>query len=233
MTGLFRSADSRIGKTGRLVQRRLQFRAQFLHRLAISVGWNRNGFASHQHSSPKWQVDRGAVPIVEANETAGRHRKWHDRPPGFPRQHDDTEARNARTLRHVRGQRDVIFLLQGANHLLEGADSALAMKRRAVIAGTADGADPEPFGGERVEFTVTVSRDQHLGGMNFLGFDERRHEMLAMPECQNHRPLRFNDLIDVGGIESEFVGQPDQPQELGREKTHSALDPAAAQQIAK
>ena len=57
--------------------------------------------------------------------------------------------------------------------------------------------------------------------------------MLAMPECQDHRLLRFDDVIDVGWIEAEFVGQPDQPQELGREKTRSALHPAAAQRIAK
>ncbi len=57
--------------------------------------------------------------------------------------------------------------------------------------------------------------------------------MLAMPECEDRRQLRLDDLIDVGRIEAESVGQPDQPQELGREKTHSALDPAAAQHIAK
>ena len=57
--------------------------------------------------------------------------------------------------------------------------------------------------------------------------------MLAMPECQNRRPLRLDDLIDVGRIESEFIGQPDQPQELGRKKSRSALHPAAAQRIAK
>jgi hypothetical protein len=39
-------------------------------------------------------------------------------------------------------------------------------------------------------------------------------------------------VIDFGRIETEPVGQPDQPQKFGREKTHSTLEPAAAQHIA-
>ena len=101
-----------------------------------------------------------------------------------------------------------------------------------MIAGAANGADAKPFGGNRVELTIAMPGDQHLAAMAFLGFDKGRHEMLAMPECQDRRSLRLNDLIDVGWIEAEFIGQPDQPQEFGREETHSALKPAAAQQIA-
>ena len=171
--------------------------------------------------------------LFEADEAAGRHRERHDRPPGFPRQHDDAEARDTRALRHVRRQRDVIVLFERAHHLLERADAALAMKRRPVIAGAADGADAEPFGGDRVEFAVAMPRDQHLGAMAFLGLDEGRHEMLAVPERENRRLLRLDQLIDVGRIETEPVGAPDQPQELGREKPRSALNPAAAQRIAK
>jgi len=43
------------------------------------------------------------------------------------------------------------------------------------------------------------------------------------PEREDRRLLRLDDFIDVWRIEAEFVGQPDQPQELGREKPHSAL----------
>jgi hypothetical protein len=57
--------------------------------------------------------------------------------------------------------------------------------------------------------------------------------MQAMPERQNHRLLRLDQFIDAGGIETEFVGQPDQPQKLRREKAHSTLNPSAAQHIAK
>ena len=40
-------------------------------------------------------------------------------------------------------------------------------------------------------------------------------------------------VVDVGRVIAEAVGPPDQPQIFGREKSHSALDPAAAQHIAK
>ena len=67
----------------------------------------------------------------------------------------------------------------------------------------------------------------------FLGLDERRHEMLAVPEREDHRHVRLDLLIDVGGLEAEAVGQPDQPQIFGRKHAERALNPAAAQQIAK
>ncbi len=169
---------------------------------------------------------------VEPNETAGHHREWHDRPSGFPRQHDDAEAGAPRAFRHVRRRRDIVTIFERAHHLLEGTDAAFAMKRRPVIAGAAYGPDAKPFGSDGVEFAVAMPRDQHLGAMALLGLDERRHEMLAVPESKDHRLLRLDPFIDVRGIETEFIGQPDQPQILGREKTHSALNPAAAQHIA-
>jgi hypothetical protein len=39
--------------------------------------------------------------------------------------------------------------------------------------------------------------------------------------------------MDLDRIETEPVGPKDQPQELGRERTHRALEPAAAQHIAE
>ena len=47
------------------------------------------------------QIDGGAVPIVQPDEAAGRHRERDDRPSGLLRQHDDAEPRDARALRHV------------------------------------------------------------------------------------------------------------------------------------
>ena len=67
----------------------------------------------------------------------------------------------------------------------ERADATLAVKRPAMIAGTADGFDAEPLGRNRVEFAVAMPRDQHLGAMAVLGLDERRHEMLAVPERED------------------------------------------------
>ena len=200
---------------------------------ASASGGTAIDFASHQCTPSKWQIDGGAVPILEADEAAGRHRERHDRSPGFPRQHDDAEARGTRAFRHVRGQRDVIVFFERAHHFLEGADAALAVKRRPVVAGAADGADAEPFGGDRVEFAVAMPGNQHLGAMALLGPDEGRHEMLAVPERENRRLLRLDQVIDVGRVEAERVGPPHQPQEFGREKPGSALHPAAAQRVAK
>jgi hypothetical protein len=56
--------------------------------------------------------------------------------------------------------------------------------------------------------------------------------MLAMPEREDQRLMRLGPFIDIGRLKREFGGQPDQPQVLGREETHSTLYPPAAQHIA-
>src|ERR1700730_3681641 len=73
MTRLFRTADLRISATGRVVQGYLQSRAQVFHGLGIRVGGDDDYLASHQCASPEWQIDGGAVPIVQADEMARRH----------------------------------------------------------------------------------------------------------------------------------------------------------------
>src|SRR5206468_10233778 len=84
-----------------------------------------------------------------------------------------------------------------------------------------------------IEFAVAMPRDQDLGAIALLGLDERSHQMLAVPEREDRRHLRLDDVIDVGRQVAEAIGQPDQPQILGREYTQRALNPGAAQQIAK
>src|SRR5438477_4148982 len=127
MTGSFRTADLRIGATGCVVQGRLQSRAQVFHRLGIRVGGNDNDLASHQCASPEWQIDGGAVPVVQADETAGRHREWHDRPSRFARQHNDAETGDPQALGYVVTQRRAITLFKRARHLLERSDAAFTM----------------------------------------------------------------------------------------------------------
>ncbi len=61
------------------------------------------------------------------------------------RQLDDAEAGDARDLRDVGGQRDVVALLERVEHLGEGHRAALAVKLAVVRAGAADGADAEPL----------------------------------------------------------------------------------------
>ena len=107
------------------------------------------------------------------------------------------------------------------------------MEGAGMIAGAPDRADAEPLGRNGVEFAVAMPRDQHLGAMGLLGLDERRHEMLAVPEHEDRGQARFDLVIDVRRLVAIAVGQPDQPQILGRKDTQRTLNPAAAQQIAK
>ena len=57
--------------------------------------------------------------------------------------------------------------------------------------------------------------------------------MLAVPEREDQRLVRLGPLIDVGGIEAEFVGAPDQPQIFRDEEADGQLEPAGPQQTAK
>ncbi len=73
MTRLFRTADLRIGTTGRFVQVCFQFCAQFFHGFGIGILWHHNRSNAHQGASTERQIDGGAVPIVQPYEAAGRH----------------------------------------------------------------------------------------------------------------------------------------------------------------
>src|SRR5262249_27340583 len=90
-------------------------------------------------------------------------------------------------------------------------------------------------GGDRVVFAVAMHGYQDFGLVVALrpGPDEGSEEMLAVPEREDARQLRLDPLIDVGWVDDEMIGVPDQPQIFGREETHSTLKPAAAQRIAK
>src|SRR6185437_711085 len=130
----------------------------------------------------------------------------------------------------------IIVVIERAHHLLEGADAALAVKGRAVIAGTPDGADAKSLDGDCVELAVAMQRDQHLGPMGRLGLDERRQEMLAMPEREDRGELPLDPLVEgfeTTRLEGKAVGPPDEAQPFGREEARNALKPAAAQRIAK
>jgi hypothetical protein len=57
--------------------------------------------------------------------------------------------------------------------------------------------------------------------------------MLAVPEGEDRRYPRLDAAVDVGRIEREFVGPPDQTQPFGRQETDGTLNEAASQRIAK
>src|ERR1700753_3207902 len=102
MLRLFRTAEPGVDLAGRFVQNGLDMRPDFFHRLGVGVRRHPNRFNADQAAASERQVDRGAIPVLEADKTAGRHREWHDRSPGFPRQHDDAKSSDARTLGYVR-----------------------------------------------------------------------------------------------------------------------------------
>ena len=66
------------------------------------------------------------------------------------RQLDDAEAGDARDLRHVGGERDVVALFQRLEHFGEGGGAAFAVEFAVMRTGAADGADTQPLGGARV-----------------------------------------------------------------------------------
>src|ERR1700742_2528721 len=224
-------AQQRVGATGRLVQNPLELDPNRFHGVGIRIRRHPDRFNAHQRTASKRQIDRRMIPIIQPNETTRRHCKGHDRPPRFPRQHDDAKTRDARTLRHVGGQRNIITLFKRPYHFLEGADPALAVESRTMVAGTSDRADAEALGRNRVKLAVAVPRDQYLGPVAVLGLDEGREEMLAVPERKDARHVLFGQIVDIAGFVNELVGSPNQPKVFGGKETQSALNPAAAQPV--
>jgi len=201
--------------------------------MAASASRNVDFLDADQGAPPERQIDGGAVPVLEPDEAARRHRERHDRPPRFPCQHDDAEPGHARALGDIGGQRDITTVLQRAHHLLEGAHTTFAVESAAVVAGTSDRSDTEPLGGDGVELAVAVPRDQDPGLVGVLVLDEGGEEVLAVPEGEDRGDLRLDDVVDVGRIEREFVGPPDKAQIFGRQDPDGTLNEAASQRIAK
>lgn len=100
-----------------------------------------------------------------------------------------------------------------------------------MVPRAANGSDAEPLDGDGVELAVAMAGDQHLGAVARLVPDERCQEMLAVPEGEDRRHLRLDDVVDIRRIIGEAVGEPNQAQVLGREKPNGALEPAATQHI--
>src|ERR1700741_3023106 len=125
-TAGLRAADFGIGAPGRLVQIGLEPQAQSLHGRGVRILRHVDLFDADQCTAPEWQIDGGAVPVLESDETAGGHCKGHDRPSAFPRQHDDAEAGFPRAFRHIGGQSNMIVVLKRVHHLPERAVPALA-----------------------------------------------------------------------------------------------------------
>ena len=101
-----------------------------------------------------------------------------------------------------------------------------------MVAGAADGLDAQPLRRQRIELAVAMARDQHLAAM-MRPLDERRHEMLSMPEREDNRHLGLDDVVNIVRIIAESIGHPNQPQKACGQEAGELLKPAGAQQIAE
>ena len=82
-----------------------------------------------------------------------------------------------------------------------------------MIAGTANRADAEPLGGDRIDLAVAVPGDQHPEAV--LSAQKRQQKMLAVPHCDDHRLLRLVQAIRFSRLHCEAACRPDETQILG------------------
>ena len=157
------------------------------------------------------QIEHGAVPAAQPDIAAGGHRDRIDRAARSARQLHDAAPGDPGDFRNVGRQRDVIAAPQRFQHLLETGDAAFFEKIAAAGAGAADRLDAEPARRHRVDLAVAVARDQHLDQM-LLALEERHHEVLAVPHCDDGRQFRAHAGVEIHRIDAEFAGLPHQPQ---------------------
>src|SRR6516164_785481 len=139
------------------VERGLERSPRGFERGAVGVGGHTQRLGRDPAAAAERKIDGRAVPVVELQASPGRDRDRIDRPTGRARELDNAETGDTRELGNVGGERDVVTLLERAQHLLEGAHAALADEPTAVVAGAANGADAEPLRGERIDLAVAMA----------------------------------------------------------------------------
>ncbi len=70
MKALVRQPDQFIGAARDFVQPVFKLRAQGLHCLVVSIGRHPDNLAGGNNSTPEWQMNDGAVPVIETLEPA-------------------------------------------------------------------------------------------------------------------------------------------------------------------
>ena len=178
-----------VGARGQPVEFVLDLLARRFQRRIVGVARHIDRFARRRGDAAERKIDGAAIPVVELDAPAGRHRHRVDRPAGMLRQLDDAEAGDARHLRHVGGERDIVAVLERREHFGEGGGAALAVEFAVMRARAADRLDAQLLGGARIDLAVAMARDQHLGAMAriVLFLDERHQEMLAVPHRDDRR----------------------------------------------
>jgi len=90
--------------------------------------------------------------------------------------------------------------------------------------GTADRSDAETLGSDRIDRAVAMARNQALSSP-LLVLEERRHEMLTVPHCENDWHFRADAVIDIRWIDTERTRLTHQPQVFGCGNTNALLHP--------
>src|SRR5262249_57040017 len=140
----------------------------------------------------------------------------------------DAEAGDPRNLGNIGSQSHVRAFRQRLQHAFERSHPALACEAALMVAGAANGAYAQPFSGDRVDLAVTVTGDQYLHAV--MTPKEWRHEMLTVPQGNDHGLLRLGTLIEICRLDDKAAGLPHQPQVLGGQNPNRDLYPAFAPQ---
>src|SRR5262245_9908705 len=222
--------DKRVGARGRRIERGLELAPRRFERRGVGVRGHANELAGNTGATAEGKIDGGAVPVVELQPPPGGNGNRIDRPAGRARELDDAEPGHARDLGNVGAERDIVALLECAQHFLERAHAALADESAAVLAGPPNGADAEPLHGKRIDLAVAVPRHQHLAAI-VRAFDERREKMLAVPHGDDDRRLPVEALVDAFRLDHEPGGVPYQTQVFRRHDPDGLLERARGHEM--
>src|SRR5207248_1906938 len=84
-------------------------------------------------------------------------------------------------------------------------------------------AHSQPFGGDRIDLAITVTRDQHLRPV-LCAFDEGDEKMLSMPHGDDDRAIARRSLVNVLRLCDDRARIPHQAQILGRHDRAQRLE---------
>src|SRR5829696_7536570 len=94
-------------------------------------------------------------------------------------------------------------------------------------AGAADGADAQPFGRDRVQLAVAMTRNKDLGAVLFE-LDKGHQKMLSVPHRQYDRQVRPHLLVDIGRLDLKTRSVPNKTQIFRRGDADAFLHAARA-----
>jgi hypothetical protein len=128
-----------IGARGQAVEFGLDLLPRRFQRRIIGLARYINRFARRHPDPAKGKIDGAVIPIIEFNTSAASNRDRIDRSAGTLCQLNNAETANARDLRNVGGNRNIVALRERIEHLVKGGRAVLEFA--AMRAGAADRLD--------------------------------------------------------------------------------------------